>query len=428
MLKRAWWLIVLNLLIPGSAQLIAGSKRFGRFALRATATFWVFSLVLLALALINRNWVLTLVTLPMVDFVVAVVLIAYALIFAILSLDTLRLLRIVRLPSKARLITFLAMISVGALGTTAIAYAGNLAGVQANLIGTVFNQGGFTEPINGRYNILLLGADAGRKRLGIRPDSISVLSIDAVTGAVVNIGIPRNMQRVPFAPGSPMQKLWPNGYNCGDVCLINAIYKDVTDSHLDLYPKAEAQGSTAGVEATKEAVEGVTGLTIQSYVMVDMVAFSSLVDALGGVTIDVKQRLPIGGQEDALGQPINVNGWIEPGVQHMNGKTALWYARARHGSSDYARMARQREVEAALLSQLDPANVVSRFQQIANAGKRMIHTDIPSAMLGRYVDLAVKAKKLGIKALQLVPPTYDMVYPNFSAIQLAVKKAVRKAS
>jgi LCP family protein required for cell wall assembly len=182
------------------------------------------------------------------------------------------------------------------------------------------------------------------------------------------------------------------------------------------------------VEATKQAVEAVTGLKIQSYLMVDMVAFASLVDALGGVTIYVKQRLPIGGQEDALGQPINVNGWIEPGVQHMNGKTALWYARARHGSSDYDRMGRQREVESALLSQLDPANVLARFQKIATAGKRMIHTDIPQGMLGRYVDLAVKAKKKGIDALQLVPPKYDMVNPNFAAIKLAVRKAVRKAS
>jgi LCP family protein required for cell wall assembly len=189
-----------------------------------------------------------------------------------------------------------------------------------------------------------------------------------------------------------MLALYPNGYNCGMVCLINAIFKDVTDNHSDLYPNAASQGSSAGVEATREAVEGVTGLKIQSYVLVDMVAFSSLVDALGGVTINVKERLPIGGQEDALGQPINVKGWIEPGVQHMDGKTALWYARARHGSSDYARMARQREVEAALLKQLDPASVMTRFQAIASAGKKMIRTDIPGAMLGRYVDLASKPK------------------------------------
>ena len=396
--------------------------------MRATLTFWLLLALLGVLGLVNRNWLITFVALPAVDLVFAVVLFAYALIFAVVSIDTLRLLKLIRLPNKARLITLLAMVSVGVFGTSAISYAGNLAGVQANLIGTIFNQGGITEPVDGRYNILLLGADAGRKRFGVRPDSISVLSIDAVTGAVVNIGVPRNMQRVPFADGSPMQKLWPNGYNCGIECLINAIYKDVTDNHPELYPHAVKNGSTPGVEATREAVEGVTGLKIQSYVLVDMVVFANLVDALGGVTIDVKQRLPIGGQEDALGQPINVDGWIEPGLQHMNGKTALWYARARHGSSDYARMARQREVQAALLDQLDPANVLSRFQQIASAGKKMVHTDIPNGMLGRYVDLAGKAKKLGIKSLQLVPPKYDMVNPNFDEIHAAIQRALKKSS
>ena len=415
-------------MIPGSAQLLAGNRRLARFALRATLTFWLLLALLGVLGLVNRNWLITFVALPVVDLVFAVILFAYALIFAVVSIDTLRLLKLIRLPNKARLITLLAMVSVGVFGTSAISYAGNLAGVQANLIGTIFNQGGITEPVDGRYNILLLGADAGRKRFGVRPDSISVLSIDAVTGAVVNIGVPRNMQRVPFVDGSPMQKLWPNGYNCGIECLINAIYKDVTDNHPELYPDAEKNGSTPGVEATRDAVEGVTGLKIQSYVLVDMVVFANLVDALGGVTIDVKQRLPIGGQEDALGQPINVDGWIEPGLQHMSGKTALWYARARHGSSDYARMARQREVQAALLDQLDPANVLSRFQQIASAGKKMVHTDIPNGMLGRYVDLAGKAKKLGIKPLQLVPPKYDMVNPNFDEIHAAIQRALKKSS
>ncbi|MEN9752811.1 MAG: hypothetical protein RL670_502, partial [Actinomycetota bacterium] len=172
----------------------------------------------------------------------------------------------------------------------------------------------------------------------------------------------------------------------------------------------------------------ITGLKIQSYVLVDMVAFSSLIDAFGGVTINVKERLPIGGQEDALGQPINVQGWIEPGRQHMDGKTALWYARARHGSSDYARMGRQREVQSALLKQLEPATVLSRFQSIASAGKKMIHTDVPSGMLGRYVDLASKAKKLGIQPLQLVPPKYDMVNPDFAKIQQDIKLALQPAS
>jgi LCP family protein required for cell wall assembly len=280
------------------------------------------------------------------------------------------------------------------------------------------------QPIKGRYNILLLGGDAGSDRFGLRPDSISVLSIDANTGATVNIGIPRNMQHVKFGKDSPMTTVYPNGWNCGVECLINAIYKDTMDNHQDLYPNAIKQGSDPGVEATKDAVQWVTGLQIQAYVLVDMAGFKNLINALGGIEINVKERLPIGGGEDIYGNPINVRGWIEPGLQHMDGKHALWYARARHGSNDYKRMQRQREVENAMLQQLEPANVLSRFNEIAKAGKSLVRTNIPSDMVSTFVDLALKAKKVGITPLEIVPPKFNMIHPEFSAIRRIIKNAV----
>ena len=165
-------------------------------------------------------------------------------------------------------------------------------------------------------------------------------------------------------------------------------------------------------------MEYVTGLTIQSYVLIDMASFTKLIDALGGIDINVQQRLPIGGQNDDLS---DVKGWIEVGQQHMDGYTALWYARSRHNTSDYDRMRRQHEVEQQVLKQFDPGTVLTRFQAIASAGEQMIRTDIPSAMLSQYVELATKARKLGIKELSLTPPKFDMIHPNFSAIRETVK-------
>jgi LCP family protein required for cell wall assembly len=215
-------------------------------------------------------------------------------------------------------------------------------------------------------------------------------------------------------------KVYPNGWNCGVECLINAIYKDTMDNHADLYPLAEKHGSTPGVEATREAVEYVTGLKIQSYVMVDMAAFAGLVDALGGVDINVKERLPIGGQKLDLS---DVSGWIEAGQQHMNGYNAMWYARSRHSTTDYDRMRRQREVENAILNQFDPANVLTRFQGIAAAGRKMVKTDIPSGMLASYVELATKLKSKKMVSLELVPPTIDVIHPNFDSIHKMVQAA-----
>lgn len=429
MRKRGWWLLALHAFLPGSPQIIAGNRRLGRIGITAILSLYSLIALAIALALINRSivvWIAT--TIPLLLWLIGALLLAFAVLYAILAIDTIRLVQLARLYRRDSWIVGLSILLVGTLGTSALAYAGNIATASNDVLGTVFQQSGGTEPVDGRFNILLLGADSGKHRFGIRPDSISVISIDAETGETVNIGIPRNLQRVPFSADSPLLSIYPNGWNCGVECLINAIYKDTEDNHADLFPDAIKNGSTPGIEATKDAVEGVTGLTIQSYVLVDMAGFRGLIDALGGIDINVRERLPIGGGEDANGQPINVKGWIEPGFQHLTGYRALWYARARHGSSDYARMARQREVENAVLAQIEPATILTRFQEIAKAGELLVKTDIPRGMLSRYLELATKIKAKGITPLELVPPTIDVIHPNFTEIQAMIKKAFKQVS
>lgn len=421
MRRRAWWLIVLTVIVPGSAQLVAGNRKLARIGITATLGFWALGLLALIIGLINRSWLVAIVTFPVLVGILAAALFGYALLFAFLAFDTLRLMRLGRLYNRDRWIALAGLVTASVLATSAISWAGNTAGVSAGALGSIFNQGGFTSPVDGRYNIMLLGADSGGDRFGLRPDSISVISIDATTGKTVNIGIPRNMQRVSFSSGSPMLEVYPNGWTCGIDCLINAIYKDVTDNHAERYPDAVKRGSTPGIEATRDAVEWVTGLTIQSYVLIDMASFSALIDSLGGIDIDVKQRLPIGGQNDDAS---DAKGWIEVGKQHMDGYHALWYARSRHTTSDYDRMNRQHEVENAVLKQMEPANVLTRFQSIAGAGEKLVRTDIPAPMLATYVELASKARSKGIKALPLVPPLVDQVRPDFEAIRDKIKSTL----
>ena len=406
-------------MVPGSAQLVAGNRKLARVGITATLTFWAIALITIIVGLVDKNGLLfRLIPVNFVFGFLALVLGIYGFLFAVLAIDTLRLMRLGRLYKRERWIAFAGLALAAVLGTSGLSWAGSTAGVSAGALGSIFNQSGFTTPVDGRYNIMLLGADSGRDRFGIRPDSISVISINAATGQAVNIGLPRNLQHVGFVAGSPMLKVYPNGWNCGFECLINAIYKNVMDSHQDLYPDAVKHGSTPGVEATRDAVQYVTGLNIQSYVMVDMAAFSSLIDALGGIDINVQQRLPIGGQKDDLS---DVKGWIEAGQQHMNGYTALWYARSRHSTNDYDRMRRQHEVEDQVLKQMDPANVLGRVQQIMSAGKELVKTDIPSGMLFEYKNLAGKAKAYGIKSLNITPPVYDPVYPNFGKIHADIQ-------
>lgn len=427
MTRRAWWLVGLNLLIPGSAQLVAGNRRLGRFGVSMTFALWLLLAIALAGWWFARPAVYAVLTNAIGLTVVQVLLVAYALLWIVLTFDTLRLVRLVKTWPLARgFIASLAVVALVLVAGTA-GFGSYLAGVTRGAVSAIFNSGEYAGPVNGRYNILLLGGDAGPDRTGLRPDSMSVVSVDAATGRSTMIGIPRNMEQIRFAKGSPLYGPFPNGYDCGDKCLISFLYT-YGEEHPKLYPDALKHGSGPGIEAMRDAISGVLGITLQYYVLIDMQGFADLIDSLGGITIDVKQRQPIGGGEDRNGQPINVVGWVEPGVQKMNGFTALWYSRARHGTNDYDRMARQRDVQEAILKQFAPGNVLTKFQAVAEAGVQVVKTDIPSVMLGIFVNLADQARKLPITRLELVPPNFDPARPDYAKIDKAVASSLAPAT
>jgi LCP family protein required for cell wall assembly len=282
------------------------------------------------------------------------------------------------------------------------------------------------EPVDGKYNFLLLGGDAGPDRDGLRPDSITVVSVDAETGQAVTIGLPRNMVDVPFPEGTPLAELYPEGYGAidgceVDACQLNSIYTEVELKSPDMYPDAVAQGSEPGIEAMRDAAEAITGLEIQYYALIDMAGFQQLIDALGGVTVTVPEDVPIHADETFT----TVAEWIPAGEQHLDGYHALWYARSRHGTSDYDRMARQRQIQEAVLAQFNPANVLSKFQEIAAAGSPVVKTDVPQSSLGYFVNLAGKTKELPIIDVELVPDNdVDPEDPDYDYIRQLVQQAV----
>lgn len=423
MSRRGWWLVVLNLLIPGSAQVLAGNRRLGRFGLATTILFWLLLVASVVLALAARGVLLTILTFTPALLALVVVVLFYVVLWIVLTFDTLRLVRFVRLAPRAR--GFVA--GVGVLSLVASLAGGGF--VVANSVAAIgllgiFAPGASEPPIDGRYNILLLGGDAGPDRLGLRPDSISVVSIEAATGSATIFGIPRNMEDVPFAADSPLWGPFPNGYNCGTECLVSYLYT-YAEEHPDLYPDAVEQGSRPGIEATRDATEGILGLEIPYYVLIDMQGFAALIDALGGVEIDVTERIPLGSNTFDNGSPADPIGYIEPGLQHMDGQTALWYARSRYGTTDYDRMARQRQVQEAMLRQMDPANVLLKFQGIAAAGSQVVSTDIPQSMLAYFVELGEKTKELPLTKIDFVPPLIDdEANPDFELIQATVDAAL----
>ena len=338
-----------------------------------------------------------------------------ALGWAALFLNTLRLIRPGMLAPRIRPAVVLALVLAMILSSGSLGYAAYLLNVSRDAIGSIFGSGPTLEPSDGRYNFLMMGGDAGADRTGRRPDSLSVISVDAKTGSTAIISVPRNLQNAQFSAESPMRQVYPDGYNCGDECLINAINTEVTNEHKDLYPGV----ADPGAQATLEAVSGTLGIKVQAYVLVDMDGFSKLIDAMGGIRIKAGGWVPISGPmvDEANGIHGMPDGWIPAGDQTLDGFHALWYGRSREFVDDYARIQRQQCVQQAMLKQLDPATLLAKFEDIAKAGTKVVESNISSGQLGSFVDLAMKAKGKNVNRLTIGPPDFDAAFSTVPGLR-----------
>ncbi|MEZ2389806.1 LCP family protein [bacterium RCC_150] len=424
--KRAFVLLLLTLFVPGSAQLVAGNRKLGRIALRVTLAVWALGIAAILLAVLNRSLLLNMLAHPVASLLLVVVLTALSIAWAALFVNTLRIIRPVLLAPGMRPILGVALLVSVLLSSGTLGYLAYTVNVGRNAIGDIFSNGPAIDPVDGRYNFLMFGGDAGDDRTGRRPDSLSVISVDATTGQSAIISIPRNLQNAQFSAGSPMRTIYPDGYNCGDECLINAINTDVTNNHKDLYPGV----ADPGAQATLEAVSGTLGIKVQAYVLVDMDGFSKLIDAMGGIRVKAGGWVPISGNllPGSDTRHVKPQGWIPAGEQKLNGYQAQWFSRSRENVDDYARIQRQQCVQQAMLKQLDPATLLSKFESIANAGTKVVESSISSAQLGSFVDLAIKSKSQPVSRLTIGPPDFDAAFstdPDFNAIHERVQQLLK---
>jgi LCP family protein required for cell wall assembly len=280
-----------------------------------------------------------------------------------------------------------------------------------------------------RLNILLLGGDAGKGRVGTRTDTIIVASIDTRTGNTTMFSLPRNTAKMPFPKDSPLHKYYPNGYYNGDSQdaehFLNSMYGNLPEN----VPK-DVLGPTdnLGADALKLSVGEALGLKIDYYVLVNLRGFQTLVDALGGIRVNVNSYVPIGGvsEEDRHVLP---SGYIEPGPnRHLDGRLALWFARGRYGSDDFVRMGRQRCVINAIIQQANPANLLARYEKIAKAGKQIVITDIPQEVLPLLVQLSLRVKNGQTRSVLFQQGTanFRSFDPDFPEMRRRVKQAIEE--
>lgn len=273
-----------------------------------------------------------------------------------------------------------------------------------------------------RVNVLLLGSDAGDDRIGVRTDSMMVASIDTETGDAVLFGLPRNLEHAPIPSSNPLSTLWPNGYDCGDECLLNGVWTLATD-HADLFPGDDNPGLTT----TRDVIGEILGLPIHRTLVVNLRGFQALVNAMGGVDINVRERVCVSCKL-VNGRIVFTGGeerWIEPGLQHLDGYHALWYARSRAGSDDFSRMRRQRCVTGAILNQADPIALLRNYPALAEVVKDNVTLDIPTSELPAWAELVGTLQDQGsIRSLPITNKVVRVANPDYDKIRELVQAAI----
>lgn len=435
-------LTIAGTVVPGLGLIAANRRRAGAIVL---GIFLALSVGLGLWALIDRSSLVAAAVNPTLLKVVGVLLALLGLLWVWVVVATHLSLSRGPLPPGRRIA---ASVLVGALAfvvAAPMAVAARYSYDQAGLVSTVFtnvrDSDSATRPSDApthhrnpwakkpRVNVLLLGSDAGRDRFGTRTDTVMVASIDTKTGDTTLISLPRNTAKMPFPADSPLAQHYPYGFTDGNgdnpEFFLNAMYGNVP-ANLP----ADVLGKTddLGADAMKLSVGEATGLKIDYYVMINLAGFRELIDALGGITVNINTYVAIGGNTD---RGIPPQDWLEPGPkQHLDGDKALWFARGRYGADDYQRMDRQRCVVNAIIDQANPANVLTRYEAIAGAGKEIVRTDIPQEALPAFVELATTVKGDGnVRSLVFKHGVHGFVSgnPDFDLMREQVKKSIGEA-
>ena len=238
-----------------------------------------------------------------------------------------------------------------------------------------------------RLNVLLLGTDRRPVEAAVRPwgnsDTILVVSIDPGLQGGAMISVPRDLF-LPI-PGVGQEK-------------INAAYRE------------------GGPPLALKVVSDLLGQPIHRWASIDTAAFAKMIDAVGGVVVDVER--PIRDDEYPTEDYAIRRILIPAGLQWLDGERALWYARSRHGSDDFDRGYRQQRLMLSLKERLRAPGTISRLPVLMNTLADAVQTDITPrealavARLGSQRDLGT------VRSLVLQPPDYGRVInrPDLYAI------------
>ena len=237
-----------------------------------------------------------------------------------------------------------------------------------------------------RINIMVMGLDRRAREGDIptRTDTLFVVTVDPKTRSTGILGIPRDLWvSIPGKGGGSYQDRINTAYVAGE----NAKYPG------------------GGVGLLKQVLGADPfNIKIDKYVIIDLKGFEAIIDDLGGIDVDVPDEVydPYYSETELPGDYFPVH--VYPGVQHMDGKHALAYARVRFNSDDLDRIQRQQRVIFAAIAKANSLNVLKNAPSLWSKYKDTVKTDVADYEIPKYAGLAYDVKD-NIHAVSLGPAT-----------------------
>lgn len=241
------------------------------------------------------------------------------------------------------------------------------------------------ESESARINLLLTGIDSSPTREHSLTDTLIAVSVDPLTGETAMVSFPRDIARFTMSDG----RLFTGKINS---------LMTYANQRPDQYPDG-------GLPTLIRELGYLLGVPIHYYAAVDLAGFARLVDAVGGVDVD---------NPKAINDP-SYGGWtdgrigfrLSAGPHHLDGETALAYARSRRGAgdNDFTRARRQQQLLVALRARLTDPTLLPSLPSIIDAGSRVVRTNFPQDRLDEMLTVAQSIERdEGITRIVLGPP------------------------
>ena len=175
----------------------------------------------------------------------------------------------------------------------------------------------------------------------------------------------------------------------------------ISDHGFDKINAAYAYG---GRQLTQKTIENLLNTHIDHYIKINIHGFTKIIDALGGIDIDVEKRMYY---EDPWDDDGGLYIDLQPGMQHMDGKTAITYVRYRDEEGDIGRIKRQQNFMKAVMDKLVSPTIIPKLPSIVSAVSDSVETDMSVSEILSFIGTLQEAKNNGLKS-DMIPgkPVY----------------------